>query len=404
MDVLLVVVGVLGVLVATLSARLERLPLSEPLIGLVAGVLAGPAVLGVLPWHTGSLTAAPLHEAARLLLAVSVMAVALRFPFGQLRSVASPVALLLAVAMPLMAAVTAGLAGLVLGTTVAGALLVGAALTPTDPVLSSNVVTGAPAEEDIPARVRRILSIESGANDGLALPLVLVAVAVAGPLTAGAVAAEIAWQVLGAVVVGVVLGAVGGWGLQQGEAHGATEPAPALLFTLLLALGVLGVCGVLGVSGVLGVFVAGLAFNRVSTGPERAGEEPIDDAVNRFAVLPLFVMLGGILPWREWAEMGWRGIVFAVAVLLVRRVPAVLLLRRPLRLTLPDAMYLGWFGPIGVAALLYLTMEADRLAMDPQLLAAGALVVALSTVVHGISATPGRALYRRATRRASVDA
>ncbi len=123
---------------------------------------------------------------------------------------------------------------------------------------------------------------------------------------------------------------------------------------------------------------------------------PIDEAVNRFLVLPLFVALGVVLPWSSWAELGWGGPVLVVAVLLLRRLPIVWLLRRPLGLGSADAVFLGWFGPIGVSALFYLAMEAERLAVDPVVLAAGSLVVAASTVVHGVTSAPGRVLYRRA--------
>lgn len=394
MDVVLVVVGVLGLAVAALSARIKHLPLSEPLIGLTAGIVLGPAVLDVLPWHVPSLTEAPVHEGSRILLAISVMAVALRYPTRSLRPLVRPVGLLLALVMPAMALVVAGLSAVTLGFGLASALLIGAALAPTDPVLASSVVTGKPALEDLPGRLRRMLSLESGANDGLGLPLVLVALAVAGPWAAGETTTLILWEVFGAVAVGLALGWLGARALRAGEAHGATEPGPVLLFTLLLALLVLGLCGILDVSGVVGVFVAGLAFNRASTGTEREGEEPVDDAVNRFLVLPVFVLFGAVLPWREWGELGWSGVAFALGVLLLRRLPAVLLMRVPLRLTWPDATYLGWFGPVGVAALFYLTMEADRLGVDDSILAAGALAVAASVVVHGTTAAPGRVLYR----------
>ncbi len=143
--------------------------------------------------------------------------------------------------------------------------------------------------------------------------------------------------------------------------------------------------------------MVGLAFASASTGADRAGAVSIDEAINRFAVLPVFVLLGAMLPWEVWTELGWRGPALAVAVLLLRRIPVVCLLRRGLRVGRPDALYLGWFGPIGVSALFYLTLEADRLGVDPVVLAAGALVVAVSTAAHGLTSAPGRVLYRRAS-------
>ncbi len=73
---------------------------------------------------------------------------------------------------------------------------------------------------------------------------------------------------------------------------------------------------------------------------------------------------------------------------------------RPLKLRAPDAAYLGWFGAVGVSALFYLTMEAERLGATPDVLAAGTLIVVASTVVHGLSSSPGLAAYRQATETA----
>ena len=397
LDVVLLTVGALGVVIAALSARIRRLPISEPLIALVVGVLLGPAVLDVLRVEPITSDHTTFHEASRLLLAVSVMGVALRYPFREARSRWRPVLLLLLVAMPLMALVSTGLALGVLGLSLGAALLLGTAVCPTDPVLASSVVTGKPAEEDLPARDRQVLSLESGANDGLALPLVLMAVAIAGPMTGAAAAREAAWQVLGAVVLGTVAGWVAGRAVRLGEEHGATSHGPMLLFTLVLAFAVLGVSGVLHLDGILAVFVAGLAFNLAGSGTERTADLEIDEAVNRFAVLPLFLLLGAAVPWAEWQRLGWPGLGLALAVLVLRRLPVLLLLKRPLRLGWPDAVYLGWFGPVGVSAIFYLTLEAKEMSVPSEVLAAGTLVVVASTVAHGLSGSPGRVLFRRAT-------
>lgn len=332
-----------------------------------------------------------------MLLAVSVMSVALRYPVRDARARLRPVLLLVAIAMPVMALVTAGVAVLTLGVGLGMALLLGAALCPTDPVLASSVVTGTPAEEDLPDRDRQVLSLESGANDGLALPLVLVAIALAGGGSLGAALAESLWQVAGALVLGVLLGWLGARALRAGEDHGSTDTGPRLLFTVVLAFAVLGASGLAHVDGILAVFVAGLAFNHAATGADRTDDAPIDEAVNRFLVLPLFVALGAVLPWSAWSDLGWRGPALVLGVLLLRRLPIVWCLRRPLRMGTPDAIFLGWFGPIGVSAVFYLALEHERLALDPLVLAAGSLVVAASTVVHGLTSAPGRVLYRGTT-------
>jgi len=395
LDVLLAAVGLLGLVTAALSKPLRRTPLSEPLLALAAGMLLGPAVSGALDFPTVLEEQGWLHEACRVLLAISVMSIGLRYPLGEARTRLRPVLLLLVVALPVMAVVTAGLATVLLGMGAGAALLLGTALSPTDPVLASSVVTGGPAEEDLPAHDRQILSLESGANDGLALPLVLAAVAFAGPLSGVDAALEACWQVLGAVALGAVVGWLGARALTAGAEAGLTDRGALLLFTVLLALGALAASGLARVDGILAVFVCGLVYNGVVTGSEREAEVPIDEAVNRFGVLPLFLALGAAVPWQAWADLGWRGPALLVAVLLLRRLPVLLALRRPLGLSWPDAAYLGWFGPIGVSALFYLTLEADRLALPAEVLAAGTLVVVGSTVAHGLSSSPGPVLYRR---------
>ena len=399
LDLVLAVVGALGVVIVAVSARLRHWPVTEPLAALLAGVVLGPAVLGVLDVPDIVADQSTLHHAAEILLGISVMGVALRYPFSQIRPHWRRLVLLLVLVLPGMALISTGLAMWALGIPFAIALLFGTAICPTDPVLASSAVTGDEAEEDLPAHDRQLLSVESGANDGLALPLVLVALAVATPLTAGQAIGEAAWQIAGALIVGIAAGYGAAKALHFSERHHDTETGPMLMFTLLLTLLVLGVAGLIGVNGVFGAFVAGLAFNVTSTGGERETEVEIDEAVNQFAVLPFFVALGAMLPWEEWGRLGWGAVWLTVAVLLLRRAPLIFAVMTPLGLNTRGAAYLGWFGPVGVAAVFYLTEEASRAGADPVLLSVGTLIVVASTVAHGVTAAPGRALYRAAADR-----
>ena len=394
-DVLLVATGVLAVVVVALSRLIRSLPLSEPLVALLVGVVLGPQVTGALEVSPLTEEWKHLHEASRLLLALSVMAVALRYPSEAVRRRWRPVAMLLLVVMPLMAVTTTALSAVVLGVGLGTAALVGAALAPTDPVLASSVVTGRPAEKSLPDRDRQVLSLESGANDGLAFPLVLAALAAAASPTVGEATAEMAYAVGGAITLGGAFGWLTARAIASAEEHREAERTPTLLVTAFLALGVLGASGLLRLDGVLAAFAAGIAYNLAGEGDERARDAGINESVNRVAALPFFIYLGAVLPWGEWVALGWRGVMLAVAVLLLRRLPWLLLLARPLRLGRADAGFLGWFGPIGVSALFYLTLVAERGAATPELLAAGTLIVTASLVAHGTTSSPGVALYRR---------
>lgn len=399
-EIVVLVVAGLGLAVAAVSQRMDALPLSWPLLGLVAGVLAGPEVVGLVDVGVVGEGGAVLREVALVLLAVSMMAIALRYPWSEVVGHWRPVALLLVVAMPLMAMTSALVAWAVLGPAAgigfATAMLLGAAVCPTDPVLASSVVTGDLAERDVSGRTRRLLSLESGANDGLALPLVVAAIGIGGTLTAGEAATEALRGALGGVLLGAGVGLLAARAVRYGEQHGATKPAPVLVFTIVLALGVLAGARLLGVGEVLAVFSAGLALNATWSGGDRVRAVTIDEAVNHYAVLPLFVLLGAALPWAAWTATGWPIVLLlVVGVMALRRVPLLLALL-PLHLAVRDRLFLGWFGPVGVSGLYYLLEVGHRVEGAELIVTSGVAVVAASTVAHGLTGSPGRILYRRA--------
>lgn len=393
LDVVLLAAGLVAVVVAALLRHLQRWSISPPLLGLITGVVLGPEVAGVLALPPGE-DVRVMTTAARLLLAVALMAVALRYPMSALRRVTGHVALLVLVVLPVMAAIIAAGAAWALPLPVGAAIVLGAALSPTDPVLASGIVTGEPAERDIAERDRQMLSLESGANDGLALPLLTIAIAWALGRPMPAEIGVAVYEVVVAIVLGVALGAAAGWVLRRAEEHREMGGSVRALFTLVLAAIVLGLSGLLQADGLLGVFAAGLLHNRIVTGADRKGEVELDESMNQFLVIPVFLLLGAVAPWSDWRALGWGGAVFVLVVLLLRRLPIVLALRRPLGASWTTAAWLGWFGPIGVAALFYLGHAHEQGLTDPRLWAAGTLVIAASTVVHGLTAAPSRLAYR----------
>lgn len=394
LDVMLVTAGALAVVVAGTLRHLNRYSVSPPMLALVAGVLLGPQVLDVVE-IPASQEIAVMRTAARLLLAVALMSIALRFPLAVTRSRLREVVILVLVVLPAMAAVVGLGANVLLGLPLAVALALGAALSPTDPVLASGIASSDVAKRDIPARGREVLSVESGANDGLAMPLVVVATALVLDRSLAGESARAAYEVVGGVLVGVVAGAAVGWAMRTAKDHREIATPVRELYTLLVALFVLGLGSVLHVNGLLGVFVAGLAHNRLVSGDDRRVEAGIEESLNQFLVIPVFMLLGVVLPWSEWAQLGWAGVGFVAVALLLRRLPVVVLLRPVLRAPWHHVLWLGWFGPIGVAAIFYLGHLHEQGVTDPVVWAAGTLVVASSTVVHGLTAGPARLLYQR---------
>lgn len=302
-------------------------------------------------------------------------------------------AMLVGAVMPAMWLVTALLAWIFLGIPLALAFLLGAIVTPTDPIVASSIVTSESAKQNLPGRVRHALSGESGFNDGLAYLFVLLPILLLTKPTDAALRhwlqSTLLHEVGGAVVVGLIIGYGSGRLLRWAEKRQTIEPISFLGFTVALALLTLGAAKLLGTDGVLAVFLAGVAFDNAVGGKERAEEENIQEMINQFFSIPIFALFGLLLPIEGWQGLGWRGIALAFAVLALRRLPAVLLLRpwmKPVQ-QLRDGWFIGWFGPIGVSAMFY-AMLAVRRSGEEMLWIVASLIVFASIVVHGITATP----------------
>ncbi len=369
------------------------------MVALLVGVLLGPAAFGLLDAASWGSQETILEQATRLTLAISLMGVALRlpegFPFRSWRSLA----VLLGLVMPFMWLASGLLVYLILGLPFLVALLVGAVITPTDPVVSSTIVTGDVAEKNLPGRLRHTLSGESGANDGLAYPFVFLPILLLARPPGEAWSHWLTHTVLWEVGVGVVFGALMGYGagrlLEWAEHKDAVEESFFLVYTIALSLVVLGAAKLLGSDGILAVFVAGLGFDLAVKG-DREQQQRVQEAGTRFFILPIFVLLGLTLPWEQWLGLGWAGLALAVAVLLFRRLPAVLVLHPLLGRVrgTRDALFLGWFGPIGVAALYYANLSLRETGAEAAWVV-GSLLITASIVVHGVSAAPLTRLYGR---------
>lgn len=400
LNVYLATIGLITALLVFVSKKIHHWPVSEPLVATAFGVLLGPRALGWIELQEPQQWTV-LLEASRILLAVSLVGIALRYPLADVRKRTGRTVLLLVVVMPGMAIVSAVLGWWLLGLSLPLAWLLGACVSPTDPVLASSVVTGDPATKLVPGRLRQLLSVESGSNDGLAFPLVVLGIVLVEGESFSRFAWTSLWGVLGAVGIGVGVGALAGIGMRWAQRDRDVEETVGLLFAVVLALFTLGVGKLANTDAILGVLAAGLAYNHGVSSGERAAENSVDEALNRFVVLPLFVLLGIALPWTTWADMGWPVLAFAVTVLLLRRPPLIAAIRRPLDFHWPATVFYGWFGPIGASALYYVMHAHHQGVEDPRLFGAASLVIVLSVVAHGSTATIGRVQY---ARRADTDA
>lgn len=402
LNLALLTVGAVVLIIGLFSGPIKRSFLSVPLLALLAGVLLSPAVFGVLdPREWGDQTII-LEQAARLTVAISLMEIALRLPKGYPFTNWRSLLIMLGPVMALMFLASGLLSYAILGVSFWAAMLIGAIVTPTDPVVASSIVQGEVAKNNLPARIRHLLSGESGANDGLAYPFVFLAILMIqeppGQAIFQWVTRIILWEVLGAVVLGAIIGYVAGKALEWARQHGEIRNPSFLAYSIALALTALGSTRLVGTDGILAVFAAGIAFNMAISTSSEESEEQIDESVNRFFVLPIFVLLGLSLPWGEWADLGWKGPLLAVLILLLRRPPWVLLFARgvPRMQGTQDGLFTGWFGPIGVAALYYATLSWHTVGLE-EAWVVGSLVISISVLAHGVSAAPLTKLYGRKT-------
>jgi sodium/hydrogen antiporter len=392
---LLLLLGLLGGLLK------ERTPVSEPLIALLAGVLIGPAALGLLNLADLGDQTLILEEAALVTLGIALVGVALRLPVGYSRRNWRLLLVLLGIVMPLMWVAGGLLVYLIVGVPFWVAVLIGAIVTPTDPVVASSIVAGGVAERNLPAPLRHAISSESGFNDGLALPFVVLPVLVLTEPPGEVLGHWLTHTVLLEIVAGAALAALMGYlagkTLRWAEKKETMERSSLLTISLALSLTVLGVTELLHLNGVLAAFVAGIVFNFAGSSDAKESQEEIQEAISRFFDLPIFVLLGMALPWEGWLGLGWRGLLVVVAVLLLRRLPTVLALRPllgPLRRQAKDVLFLGWFGPIGAAALYYAAFSFRETGIE-EAWVVGSLIICASVLVHGVSATPLTKLYGR---------
>jgi sodium/hydrogen antiporter len=393
LNTIIALIGGLVLLLGLFSRPLSCSSFPPVLLALVAGIAVGPAGLNLLDPARLARRSDIIEYAARVTLAIGLFGSALRIGPEYPRKSWRDVAVLVFLGMPMMWAVSTLLLHWVLGLPLLMALLVGAIITPTDPIAATPIVTGDLAEKHIPERVRNAISTESGANDGLAYPFVMFALLMlekpSGEALQHWLTRTLLWEVLGATLIGLMMGYAGGKLLKFADERKSITGEWRLVYTVALALVTAGVGRIIATDEVLLVFAAGISYTQLLSEEEREEEDLGQEAVNRFFSIPIFMLLGMVIPWQGWVDLGWRGAVLAAAILALRRPPVLLLLRRGVRsvATMRETLFVGWFGPIAVAAIYYASI-AERTLEDPVIWHIVSLVVCASVLAHSLTAAP----------------
>ena len=389
----LLILGLLLAVAAALSGWLHGTVLSISVLSVGTGiVLAALDVVEVSPSST------VLLYLVELALILTLFSDGLFVESELLREQWGPPVRALAIAMPVTLVLLA-LAGKALfpDLTWAEAFLLGAVLSPTDPVVTSAVVTS----ERVPRIIRHTLNLESGLNDGLALPFVLfflvLSTAEGG---AGGEAATLAGEAVVGALIGIALAVVAGRLLSRLPAGGRQLKYEGV-YALGLGLAAFGLADLSHGNGLIAAFVAGIALAATRHEIPEAFQE-LNESVSAVFQIATFFAFGALVVATGWEGSVWPILVFIAFALFVARPVAVLVSFVGVDMPGPYKLFIAWFGPKGVASMLFALFVLGSSAADRTLIFdAAAFVILASILAHGLTDTVGaRWIERRLGDRA----
>lgn len=259
---------------------------------------------------------------------------------------------------------------LIFGLDIPASLIIAACLTPTDPVLAASVLSNSQFSERVPKRIRNLLKAESGCNDGVSFPFIYVGLFFMiqpslGQATKDLILITLLWQCVFGAVIGLIIGTTFQRILKLSDNRGYIDGPGFTVFYLLLAVFSIGIGSTLGSDDFLVAFAAGYGFSRDGWFEQNTKDTKLGEVIDLLLNSAMFVYLGTILPFgafnkeiTPWITSG-RLITFLICVLLFRRLPIVLATYGwiPDIKTFKEALFCGWFGPMGLGAL-FLSIEA----------------------------------------------
>ena len=381
----LAILAAVGLIYAVVSGRLGRTIFTSAIVFLTAGIVLGNAFLG---WFTIGPSGGTLRLIAESTLALVLFTDASRIDLRRLRRELAVPVRLLAIGLPLTIVAGVGAALLTLpGLAVVEAALLAIAVAPTDAALGAAVVS----DERVPSRIRQGLNVESGLNDGLCVPLLLIALAFisaeggAETTPIQLVIEEIAFGLAG----GVVAGGLGALALRAGRERGWVADVWAPVVPLAIVGLAYGLATMLHGSGLIAAFVAGLAFGTILSGSDeetRGVAETLGGVMTAFT----FMIFGAAVVPVTLAGLTWGPVIFAVLALTVVRMVPVTLALLGLGARLPTVAFLAWFGPRGLASIVFavLILQAGPIPHLELILATITVTIVLSVYAHGVSALP----------------
>lgn len=365
----------------------EKFYLSEALISTVAGVIFGPNAANWIRPHDYALGSEETLNTinlyfTRLVLGVQLVIAGVQLPSRYLQIEWKSLSLLLGPGMTGMWVLTSLLVwAMVPNLSFLHALAVGACVTPTDPVLSNSIVKGKFADKNIPKELAKLVIAESGANDGLGYPFLFLPLYLIkylgdhGAGEPGGVGKAMGlWfgETWGyTIFMSIAYGAAVGWVAKEllhwAEERRYVDRESFLVFAITLALFIVGTDGMLGSDDVLACFIAGNVFTWDDWFRLETMDDSLQPTIDMLLNVSVFIWFGAVCPWDVFAHNSvipiYRLIPLGILVLLLRRLPVVVAMHKHIHQIeqLRQALFVGFFGPIGVSAVFYLYISIEFL-------------------------------------------
>jgi NhaP-type Na+/H+ or K+/H+ antiporter len=385
---------------ALVSARLAPTPITAAMLFAGLGLLVGTDGLGLVePATARTLTSVVLESALVLVLFTDAMGTRIR-SWTRGASIASRLLTIGFVLTILSGAIVARF--ILPELPVWQALLLAAILAPTDAALGQAVVS----DERVPVVIRNALNVESGLNDGLALPFVLVFLGLSLAASTGASDLAVIETFLRALVlspvVGLLVGGIGGSLLVRAVRAGWSSPAWRPIGLLAIAALAYAAADAAGGSGFLATWVAGLVTGWVADGRLDDARALPEDLAGLLGGLS-FVLFGAVLLGASLVDATVPTVAYALLSLTIVRIAPVAIALLGSRLALPSVAYLGWFGPRGLASIVFAgILVEEQLPGAATLVQVVGLTVGLSILLHGATAAWGARRYGAWFTRASI--
>jgi NhaP-type Na+/H+ or K+/H+ antiporter len=391
--VALMTIAVILIVYGAVARPLDRRGITSAMVFTAAGLLLGTSGAGLVDFEIETTAAERFCELTLVLLLFSDST---RIDLVRLRrNLAWPGRLLL-IGLPLTMLLGI-VAGVVLfpGITVASAFVLSTMLCSTDAALGQRVVE----DEAVPVRVRQALDVESGLNDGLAVPFFLVAVDLAlAELSTGltmAVVGNMVEQIGYGLVAGISAGALAGILVRIGDDRGWLVGQWRQVLTLAAALLAFLIALQLGGSGFIAAFTGGMAFGHLSR-RHGLGVTGLNEEVGAVLAAVTWVAFGAVAVGLVWPNITWQVVLYAVLSLTVIRMLPVAAALLGTGARLPTIAFIGWFGPRGLASIVFALIAVESGIPDAQpVLATVVLTILLSVFLHGLSSVPLVAAYSR---------